>query len=553
MNETQAGVAGLDNPKQPGAVPSAVLGQPPSIGGKRVLPRSLKPPVLLVIPAALVSVAALAPAAYLLLREGFNFELLFNELSMPTTGPLIWNTVTLLCGICLLTGVMGVGLAVLVARTRLPLSRLWTVLFTLPLGVPAFVSSYAWVAFSYRYFPQSQLIFGLGGAVVIMSLTLFPYVFLPTLTALRRLDPAQEEASRALGRGPVSTFLRATLPQLRNAIATGLLINALHVLAEYGAVQMLNYQTLTTGIVQRVTILGEPASARALAVVLAIGAIAVLLVDRIVRGRLPPVRTGQGAPRPPALWRLGRTTPIWLLLCIVVAAAALAVPLWVTASGLIDHLHGQGRGIDWPVLWSATAHTMQWAGWAAIIATICALPITFLVVRYPGRIPALFERSTWVAHALPGVIMALSLVYITVNWLYPLYQTAALLVVAYVVMYLPLAVGTQQVGLAQAHEQLDEMSRALGKGPLTTFSRITLPLSLPAIGVGALLVGLDAGKELTTTLLLHPTGQHSLATRLWATTDGEVLDFTAAAPYGLALLIIGAVPALLLARSTLKH
>src|SRR5699024_1012281 len=107
-------------------------------------------------------------------------------------------------------------------------------------------------------FPQSHLIFGLGGAIVIMSLTLFPYAFLPALTALRRLDPAQEEASRALGRGPVTTFFRATLPQLRNAIATGLLINALHVLAEYGAVQMLNYETLTTGIVQRVIILGEP-------------------------------------------------------------------------------------------------------------------------------------------------------------------------------------------------------------------------------------------------------------------------------------------------------
>ena len=92
-----------------------------------------------------------------------------------------------------------------------------------------------------------------------------------------------------------------------------------------------------------------------------------------------------------------------------------------------------------------------------------------------------------------------------------------------------------------------------GKGPLATFGRITLPLSLPAIGAGALLVALDAGKELTTTLLLHPTGAHTLATRLWTTTEGEVLDFAAAAPYSLSLLIIGAIPALLLARATLKQ
>src|SRR5699024_933965 len=232
-----------------------------------------------------------------------------------------------------------------------------------------------------------------------------------------------------------------------------------------------------------------PASARALAVVLAIGGILVLLIDRIVRGRARPVHTGQGTPRPPIRWRLGWTAPLWLLLCTIITAAALAVPLWITGSGLLAHFMSQGTGIDWAMLWSATAHTIQWAGWAALIATTCALPITLLAVRHPGRLSALFERSTWIAHALPGVIMALALVYISAQWLYPLYQTAALLVIAYVVMYLPLAVGTQQVGIAQASTQLDEMSRPLGKGPLTTFSKVTLPLSLPAIGVGALLVG----------------------------------------------------------------
>src|SRR5699024_5682645 len=127
--------------------------------------------------------------------------------------------------------------------------------------------------------------------------------------------------------------------------------------------------------------------------------------------------------------------------CLTIASAALIIPLWVTASGLLDHWLGHGNGLDWAMLWSATVNTMQWAGWAALVATVCALPITLLAVRYPGGISSLFERATWVAHALPGVIMALALVYISVHWLYPLYQTAALLVVGYVVMYMPLAVG----------------------------------------------------------------------------------------------------------------
>lgn len=517
----------------------------------RIRPRGKRPPLMLVVPGLVVALAAISPAAYLILRAGFSFSLLSRELSSPTTLPLLWNTVELLLLVCLCTAVLGVGLAVLIARTTLPMPRMWTVILTLPLGVPTFVASYAWVAFSYRYFPGSNLIFGLGGSVAILTLTLFPYVFLPTLTALRRLDPAQEEASRALGRGPLPAFLRVTLPQLRPAIATGLLIIGLHMFAEFGAVQMLNYETLTTAIVQRATILGMPESARALAVVLAGGALVLLLVDRLLRGKARPVHTGHGTPRPPMRWRLGWSAPVWLLLCLAVAAGALAIPLWVTGSGLIDHIGGAGD-IDWARLGDATANTAQWAVAAAIVATACALPVTLLAVRYPGRISSLVERSTWVAHALPGVIMALSLVYISVRWLYPLYQTSALLVIGYVVMFLPLAVGSQQVGIAQASIRLDEMSRSLGRGPLTTFSRITMPLSLPAIGTGALLVALDVGKELTTTLLLHPTGHHSLATALWATTNGEVLDFTAAAPYALVLLVIGAVPAVLLARSTLK-
>ncbi|WP_084638212.1 ABC transporter permease [Gordonia shandongensis] len=531
--------------------PSAIDEVLPEVGA-RPRPRR-RVPLTLAVPGVLIALAALSPAAYLLLRAGFSFSLLRDELDGPTTWPLIRNTVALVVTVSVGSAILGIGAAVLIARTTLPLPRLWTVLLTLPLGVPTFVGSYAWVAFSYRYFPDTDLIFGLGGASAILTLTLFPYVFLPTLTALRRLDPAQEEAARSLGHGPVRAFVGVTLPQLRPAIATGVLIISLHMLAEYGAVAMLNYETLTTAIVQRANVLGMPESARALAVVLAVGALVLLAADRLLRGRRAPVRTGTGTPRPPMPWRLGVTTGFWLLLCAAVVVAALAVPLWVTASGLVDHITGAGGDIDWHQLGTALGNTAQWAVAAALVATVCALPVTLMAVRHPGTVSSAVERSTWIAHALPGVIMALSLVYISVHWLYPLYQTPTLLVAGYVVMFLPLAVGAQQVGVAQASVQLDEMSRALGRGPVTTFSRITLPLAAPAIGTGALLVGLDAGKELTTTLLMKPTGEHSLATALWATTDGEVLDFTAASPYGVALLLIGAVPAVLLARSTLRR
>src|SRR5699024_4928466 len=139
--------------------------------------------------------------------------------------------------------------------------------------------------FSYRYFPGSTLIFGRGGAAAVLTVTLFPYIFLPVLTALRRLDPAQEEASRALGRGPVTAFFRVTLPQLRSAIATRVLIIGQHIPAEFGAVEMLSSSTLTTAIVQRATVLRMPDSERARAVLLALGAISLLLIVRVLRGK----------------------------------------------------------------------------------------------------------------------------------------------------------------------------------------------------------------------------------------------------------------------------
>jgi iron(III) transport system permease protein len=122
-----------------------------------------------------------------------------------------------------------------------------------------------------------------------------------------------------------------------------------------------------------------------------------------------------------------------------------------------------------------------------------------------------------------------------------------------VILYLPLAVASQVVGIAHASPQYEEVSRSLGKRPLATFFRVTMPLAFPAIATGAMLVLLNVGKELTTTLLLHPTGKDTLATALWQTTNGEVLNFTTAAPYGIALIIIGAIPAYLLARQTLRE
>lgn len=508
---------------------------------------------MLVILALLVAVASLTPVGYLLLREGFSIDRLRHELNSPSTIPLLKHTVQLAAGVAGVCAVLGVGLAVLVVRTDLPYRRVWTVLFTVPLGVPAFVSSYTWVAASLRFFPQWDILSSYPVVVAILSLALYPYVFLPVVASLSGLDASQEEAGRAAGRGPISVFFRVTLPQLRVAVAGGMLIIALHMFAEFGALQLLGYQTLTTAIVQRATILGAPEAARSLAVVLAAGSVVLLMGERLLRGRIPPVRVGGGSSRRPEAWRLGWTMPFWVLLGCAVLVFALGVPFYISAIGVRDLIVGSGPGVDWSALIDATWNTAQFGVFAALAATVIALPISVLSVRHPGVVATIAERSVWVAHSLPGIIMALALVYIGVHYVYPLYQSTTMLVFDYVILYLPLAVASQVVGIAHASPQYEEVSRSLGKRPIVTFFRVTLPVAFPAVATGAMLVLLNVGKELTTTLLLHPTGKDTLATALWQTTNGEVLNFTAAAPYGIALILVGAVPAYFLARQTLRE
>lgn len=500
----------------------------------------------------LVGAASLVPVAYLVARDGVDPALLRADLTAPSTLPLLANTITLAVLVTLVCVVLGVALAVLVVRTNLPWRPAWIVALTMPLGVPTFVASYTWVSASLTLFPDSRFIFGLRGAVITLSLALYPYVFLPVVAALRGLDPAQEEAARSLHHGRTAAFMRVTLPQLRPAISGGALIIALHMLAEFGALQLLGYQTLTTAIVSRVTVLGSPESARALALPLIAVAIGLLLLERLVRGPARPQRTGSGSPRPWTPWRLGRSTPLWVGAAGSVLLLGLGVPLYVTVNGLLRALQSGGAAIDWSGLADAALVTASLGLLAALAATIAALPVSLLAERYRGRLASIPERCTWIAHALPGVLVALSLVYLGVRWLSPLYQTSAMLVLAYVVLYLPLAVGAQRVGFGQALPRYDEAGRSLGYGPLRTLARVTLPLALPGIGAGAMLVLLAAGKELTTTLMLRPTGTDTLTTALWATTNGEVLDFTTAAPYGLVLMLIAAVPAYLLARQLIR-
>ena len=487
--------------------------------------------------AVCVAALALLPLGYIVAStvdvgwSGIR-ELVFR----PRVGQLLWNTSRLVLGTVAVCAVLGVGAAWLVERSAVPGRRIWHVLLVAPLAVPAFVNSYAWIS----------LLPGLdtyGGALLVVSLSYFPFVYLPVAATFRGLDPALEDTARGLGLSSWAVFRRVQLPQLRVALLGGSLLVALHLLAEFGALQMLRYPTFTTAIYDQYRATFNGAGATMLAGVLVLLCLLLLLAELRLRGRRGYARTGGGAARPVRPVALGALTAPALLGLGAVVVLALVVPLgslgyWMAA--------GASSGLDWTLLGATTGTTLGLAAVAALAATAMALPTGWLAVRARGRVATLLERSTYLGSAVPGIVVALALVTLSIRATPWLYQTVPVLLAAYAILFLPRAIVTVRAAVEQSPPVYDDVAASLGASAPARFRRITLPLLAPGIGAGAALVFLAVVTELTATLLLAPTGTTTLATAFWSASSA--LEYGAAAPYAVVMVLLSAPATVLLSR-----
>ena len=436
--------------------------------------------------------------------------------------------------------VLGVGSAFLVTRTDLPGRRVFGVLAALPLAVPSYVAAYAWVAAVHLVDP----LFGFEGfwaAALVLTLCSYPYVYLPAAAVLVGADPAAEEVSRSLGRGSWRTFTGVTLRQLRPAVAAGGLLVALYVLSDFGAVAILRTDTFTRAVFSYFNF-GLSRPALVLATVLVALTLLLLAGETATRRRgARYARVGGGTGRPASRLRLGAARGPALAALAAVSALALGVPA-------VSLIRWFGEGVSRPgslsEVSSATANSVGISLAGAALTLLLALPIGLLVARVPGPVSTVLDRLSYLPHALPGVVIGLSLVFFGINAVPRLYQTGWLLALAYAVLFLPLAVGAVAAAAAQAPPELEQVARSLGRRPIAVFRTVTLPLISPGIGAAAALVFLTCMKELPATLLLRPTGMETLATRLWRHTT--VVEYAAAAPYAALLVAIAAVPTWLL-------
>lgn len=508
------------------------------------LPSGRRAPRLLVGAASLVALAAVVPVAYLALRA-LSADAEARALApLSTTLELVWSTAVLAAGVVLATLVVGVPLAWLVVRTDLPGRRVWGLAASLPLVIPSFVAALALLgAFAPRGLLQEALeplgverlpeVTGYWGSLVALTLATYPYVYLLAASGLRSVDPSAEEAARSLGARPARVFWQVTLPGLRPSLAAASLLVALYVLSDFGVVSLMGYSTLTTGIYVRYESLLALEAAAILALALVALALAIVLVASRWRLRGAIYRSTPGAGRAARVVELGRWRWPALAYCSLVVSLFLLLPVGVLVWWALSADPISGRA---GIAWSAAASSAGVATASALLAALVVLPAALLAWRYPSPVSRWLERLTLLPSALPGIAVALALVFVGARIGSPLYGSLGLLLLAYVIRFMPYGLASTRASLDAVSPRLEEAARSLGRKPLRATTTVVLPLARSGVLAGAALVFLSTIKELPATLLLKPIGFETLATEIWKGTS--VGAFSTVAPSALCLIAI---------------
>ncbi len=503
------------------------------------------PHLILVIAALVVGGLMLLPPAYLLVRTVGAGETAVSVLLKVSTLQTLGRTILLAASVTIASAILAVPIAWLTTCTDLPGRRFWSVVTALPLVLPSYVAAYLLISIwgpkglAQQWLGLEQLpnIYGFLGAFLALTLMSYPFTLLTVRAAFKRIDPSLVEAARSLGHSSWQAFWRVTVPQLRPSLVAGSLLVALYVLRDFGAVTMMRYNTFTRMIYIQYQSFASRSLAAALSLVL-IGLTAALLYAEFrSRGNIQYARKSAGTARLQKRVQLGH----WRWPALIFLTLLVTIALILPAGGLMYWLiRGLMQGGTLATLWSASWHSLAVAGGTAVLTILAALPVAILSVRRPGHLSHLLERLTYVGYALPGIVIALAFVFFGANYLPSLYQTLPMLVIAYLVLFVPQAVGTTRTSLLQVPRCLEEAGRSLGHTSSQVFRQITLPLLRSGLLAGAGLVFLTTMKELPATLILSPMGFNTLATAVWSNISEAF--FTQAAAPALMILLLSSLP-----------
>ncbi|MEG3191856.1 ABC transporter permease [Lysobacter sp. D1-1-M9] len=471
------------------------------------------------------------------------------------------NTLWLLLGVGIGTSVLGTALAALIALCEFPGRRAFAWLLVLPLALPGYVLAvvfidlldYAGPVASWLRdvgAPALPEIRSRGGLIAVMTLALYPYVYLVAREAFASQGARALEAARALGMGPWRAFARASLPMARPWIAGGTLLVLMETMADFGTVAAFNYDTFTTAIYKAWFALFSTDTALQIAAVMLLVVMALVAIEATTRKRRSFAALGH---RNPLRMPLGRRAWLATGFCTLVLALALLLPLSRLLWNALAHL----ADLDARYLQTVT-NALTLASIAALLVTAAAFVIAMAARERPGLATTATARLATFGYGLPGALLAIGL-YVPVaqfstwladthGWDLVLEGGLLLLLVAYGIRFMAVAHAPVSGGLLRIKPSLLEATRGLGVTGTRQLRLVHWPLLRGSFATAALLVFVDVMKEMPITLMMRPFGWDTLATRVFElTNEGE---YARAALPALAIVLAGVVPVILLTRHT---
>jgi iron(III) transport system permease protein len=525
-----------------------------------------------------VVVVALVLATPVLVIFGFVFQPageVWRHLAATVLAGYVSNTLLLLLGVGAGTLLLGVSSAWLCTLCRFPGRRFFQWALLLPLAMPAYIIAYTytgmldfagpvqlalreWFGWGYGdyWFPQVR---SLGGAAIMLSLVLYPYVYLLARAAFLEQSTCVLEVSRTLGCGPWRSFFMVALPLARPAIIAGLTLALMETLADFGTVQYFGVNTFTTGIFRTWFGLGDSAAAAQLAALMMTFVLMLIVLERWSRRQARYHHTSQRYRTMPGYPLRGGRAAGAFALCFLPLFFGFLLPAFQLG---VWALRTWRFSLD-PSFIELICNSLLLAGGAAVMALFLALFLAYGKRLRPSRPMTAAVRVAGMGYAVPGLVIAVGVI-IPFAWLdntidawmrdtfdfstgLLLSGTLVAVLFAYLVRFLAVSLHTVEAAMGKIKPSMDDAGRSLGLRPWAVLGRIHLPIMRGSLLTALLLVFVDVLKELPATLILRPFNFNTLAVRAFELASDEMLAESSLA--ALAIVLAGLAPVILLSRS----
>ncbi|MDA9640706.1 iron ABC transporter permease [Candidatus Actinomarina] len=516
----------------------------------------MKTPKALIITNFIILITFLLPTFYLIWRFLTFTRSYVSFFRSWNVFDLLLNTMLLFIFVVISSLILGLLISIILVRFNIPGSKILFTLSVLPLVIPSYIGALTYVSafspkglfvqlFSSLGINEIAGIDGFFGSWLVLTLFTYPYVVLICSSALRNLDSTVEDAARSLGKNRFNVYTQVVIPRLKKPIIFSGLLVGLYVISDFGAVSLMRYSTLTKAIYSyyEFNINGDPVIFySSILIVLA------LLISFIQRGS-EEARSAKvsGTPKISEKTNLSPRSKVLIYTFLsLVIFSGLILPISVLSYWLI---RGLSAGNSVRAVFGGVVGSLSVSLLAALFSVIVSTPIIIMVSQYRSKFGNVLERIMLALYGLPHISVGVAILFITIKIFPSIYQSFTALIISYLIVFLPQAIGAGQASMEQVKSNYLDASAGLGMSKLKSFYRITLPLIYRGLFAGGALVFLSTMKELPQTLLLRPTGLNTMAIDIWSYASEGL--FTQAAFSSFILLAISAIPTYILSTRNL--